>query len=99
MAKRNISWDKEAAQSFIGILQYIAEDSPENALQVSTRVWKIISLLPEFPRMFKADDSKDKNNGNFRAFVSDRIKVSYQITPTLIRIIRIRHTSQEPMEY
>lgn len=58
MAKRNIHWDKEAAENFIAILQYIAQDSPENAVLVSNRVWKIIDTLPEFPKMFKMDDLK-----------------------------------------
>jgi plasmid stabilization system protein ParE len=99
MAKRNIHWDKEASEDFIAILQYIAQDSPENAIRVSNRVWKIINTLPEFPEMFKADELKSKNMSNFRVFISDRIRVSYQITQALIRIVSVRHTSQEPLEY
>ena|SRR5579885_671521 len=99
MAKRNINWDKEAWKDFIAILQYIAEDSPENAILVSNRVWETISRLPEHPKMYKVDSLKVKNDGSFRVLVSDRIRVTYQITATLIRIVRVRHTSQEPLEY
>jgi len=99
MAKRNIRWDKKASEDFIAILQYIAQDSPENAIRVSNRVWKIINTSPEFPEMFKADELKSKNTGNFRVFISDRIRVSYQITQALIRIVSVSHTSQEPLEY
>jgi hypothetical protein len=49
--------------------------------------------------MFKADELKSKNMSNFRVFISDRIRVSYQITLSLIRIVSVRHTSQEPLEY
>jgi plasmid stabilization system protein ParE len=99
MAKRGISWDKKAWQDFINILEYIREDSPENAIRVGTRVSTVIELITEHPKMFKQDDMKMRNDGSFRVFVQDSIRITYRIKPKEIRIERIRHTSQEPLEY
>jgi plasmid stabilization system protein ParE len=99
MAKRSISWDKKAWQDFINILEYIREDSPENAMRVGNRVSGIIDLIPEHPKMFKEDDLKTRNDGSFRVFVRDRIRITYCIKPDTICIERVRHTSQEPLEY
>jgi plasmid stabilization system protein ParE len=99
MAKRSISWDKKAWQDFINILEYIREDSPENAIKVGKRVISIIDLIPEHPKMFKEDDLKIRNDGSFRVVFQDRIRITYRIKPKEIRIERVRHTSQEPFEY
>ena len=99
MAKREIIWRKKAQVDFFNIIEFISSDSPENAISVYNRVTGMILLLPEFPKMYKADELKTKNDGSFRVFVNDGIRISYQITPELIRIIRVRHTSQEPLEY
>jgi plasmid stabilization system protein ParE len=99
MAKRSISWDKKAWQDFINILEYIRENSPENAIKVGSRVSNIIDLIPEHPQMFKKDDMKMRNAGDFRVFVQDSIRITYRIKANVIRIERVRHTSQEPLEY
>jgi plasmid stabilization system protein ParE len=99
MAKRSISWDKEAWQDFIKILEYIMDDSPENAIRVGNRVLNVINAIPEHPKMFKEDDLKIRNDGSFRVVFQDRIRITYRITPKEIRIERVRHTSQEPFEY
>ncbi len=99
MAKRSISWDEKAWQDFINILEYIRDESPENVIRVSNRISNIIHTIPEFPEMYKQDDLKAKNDGSFRVFIQDRIRISYQITPKKIYIAGVRHTSQEPLEY
>lgn len=99
MAKRSIIWDKKAWRDFIKILEYIMEDSPENAIRVSNRVSKVINAIPEHPKMFKQDELKSRNDGSFRVLIQDRIRVSYRITPDTIRIERVKHSSQEPFEY
>jgi plasmid stabilization system protein ParE len=70
-----------------------------NAKRVKTRINNIIKTIPFHPYMFKEDDWRFKNDGSFRVFVKNRIRVSYQIRTTDIRIIRISHTSEEPKFY
>lgn len=99
MAKRSIIWDKKAWHDFIKILEYIRNESPENAIRVGNRIAGIIHTIPEFPEMYKQDDLKTKNNGSIRVFVQDRIRITYRIEPSEIYIVQVRHTSQEPFEY
>jgi plasmid stabilization system protein ParE len=75
------------------------EDSPDNAIRVSNRIANIINMIPDFPEMYKADELKTRNDGSFRTFVQDRIRITYRIMEDTIRIERVRHTSQEPIEY
>jgi plasmid stabilization system protein ParE len=94
-----ISWDQIAFKHFIKILDFISEDSVVNAKRVKTRINNIIKTIPFHPYMFKEDDWRFKNDGSFRVFVKNRIRVSYQIRTTDIRIIRISHTSEESKFY
>jgi plasmid stabilization system protein ParE len=53
------------------------------------------------PYLFEADKLKDPPDAAFRAFIVFSYRVSYQIVAESkeIRILRIRHTSQEPLGY
>ena len=96
---REIYWDKYAFQDFIRILDFINEDSPANATLVRRRIIKIIDTLPSNPMMFREDELKTPNDGTFRVFSKNNIRVSYKIEPKAILIARVRHSSQEPIVY
>jgi hypothetical protein len=49
--------------------------------------------------MYREDELKSDNNGTFRVFNQDSIRVSYKIEPTVIVIARIKHARQEPISY
>lgn len=49
--------------------------------------------------MFKKDELKVRNDGSFRVFIQDRIRISYRIKLKEIRIERVKHSSQKPFEY
>ena len=51
--------------------------------------------------IFEIDKLKDTPNKEFRAFVIYSYRITYQIKVDTkeIRVIRIRHTSQEPLGY
>ena len=102
MGKRvsySIQWDKAALQNFIAILNYIKAESPTNAKRVNTRIVNTIKMLPKNPQMFKSDEWKLNNDGSFRVFVKDSIRVSYKIDRQILIIARVSHTSQEPIIY
>ena len=94
-----IYWDQNALRNFLKILDFISEDSVINAKRVKTRINNIVKAIPFHPYMFKEDELRFKNDGSFRVFTKNKIRVSYQISATVIRIVRIRHTSQEPKLY
>ena len=93
---RQIRWGAKALHNFIDILNYIKLDSPANAKRVKTRINNIIKTIPANPEMFREDEWKEKNNGTYRVFNKDSIRVSYKIEPKEIFIARVVHSSQEP---
>lgn len=60
-----------------------------------------VELLKSNPRLAEADKLKSHPNTNFHAFVVFSYRLTYQIVEKekLIRILRIRHTSKEPLNY
>jgi plasmid stabilization system protein ParE len=98
-ANRQVHWDRKAFEDFTLILEYIKEQSPGNAQLVKRRIMTIIKTLPSNPEIFRADELKVPNDGTFRVFSKNNIRVSYKIEPSAILIARVRHSSQEPMAY
>jgi len=96
---RQIKWHPKALYSFIDILDYIKEDSPTNAKRIKTRINNIIKTIPSNPEMFREDELKENNDGTYRVFNKDSIRVSYKIEPKEIFIARVVHSSQEPNLY
>jgi plasmid stabilization system protein ParE len=85
--------------SFIDILDYIKKESPTNAKRVKTRINNIIKTIPSNPEMFRVDELKENNDGTYRVFNTDSIRVSYKIEPKEIFIARVVHSSQESNLY
>lgn len=96
---RQIKWGQKALHNFIDILDYIKEDSPTNAKRVKTRITNIIKSLPSNPEMHREDELKENNDGTYRVFTKDSIRVSYKIEPQAIFIARVVHSKQEPNNY
>jgi plasmid stabilization system protein ParE len=60
-----------------------------------------LDVIKTNPLISEQDKLKDFPNTNFRAFVVFSYRVTYQIKLEAkeIRILRIRHTSREPLGY
>jgi plasmid stabilization system protein ParE len=71
-------------------------NSPANAKRVRTRINNIIKAIPSNPEMFREDELKEDNDGSYRVFNRDSIRVSYKIEPAEVFIVRVVHSSQEP---
>jgi len=99
MVKSIIKWDKEAKQSFRAIITYIKKDSVQNAEKVKQSVLKTIGEIPRNPERHPPDKFKENNSGNYRSFEIYHIRIAYKTEPGTIKIIRIRSTWQEPLEY
>ena len=99
MSKRKIHWDKKATKYLKEFIGYIRKDSLQNAEKVKSDILKSIKALSQRPEIHQPDKFKSNNNGNYRAFELHRIRVAYFVKEDKIIIARIRHTSQEPLEY
>jgi plasmid stabilization system protein ParE len=96
-----IDWDNEAISQLKEILIYLDKKSINAARIVKYAILEQLELLKTNPGLAQVDRLKSKSNLNFHAFVVYSYRVTYQIINdnNLIRILRIRHTSKEPLNY
>jgi len=97
--KRALVWDIEAKEHLQKIYEHIKKDSISSARKVKSEILSTVKKLKKNPEMFPPDRFKIDNAGNYRSFEKYSYRVTYKHTGKEIRIIRIRHTKQEPLEY
>jgi plasmid stabilization system protein ParE len=97
--ERVIVWNKRPSKFLAKVLKKISEDSHLQAERVEDEVLKAINGIIRNPERYPRDKFNKKNLGNCRAFEIMSLRVAYKLTPTQIRILRIRHVKQEPMDY
>jgi len=96
-----VVWDRKALDHFKEILTYLEKQSVQAPKIVKSAVISRLDLIKTNPHISELDKLKDLPNNDFRAFVVFSYRVTYQIKTDLkeIRILRIRHTSREPLCY
>lgn len=97
--KQAIVWDKLAKEYLKQSLNFIKQESPQNALNIKREIKAAIDAIPAYPKRYPTDKYRINNIGNYRALEIYNFRISYFIGNTEIRIVRIRHTGQEPKEY
>ena len=98
--KKRVVWDEEARTYFKRAIAYIKKDSPQNADKIKKEILASTKTLVEEPIKEHAPDKYRLNNdGSYRSYEIHKFRISYFIGEDFIRIVRIRHTSQEPKEY
>jgi plasmid stabilization system protein ParE len=99
VADRKITWGKTALQQFNSAIEYINEDSVQNAEKVRIEILEKIERLTSHAEMYPPDKYKLSNDGNYRAFECQHLRIAYNISASEIRILRVRHTGREPLAY
>lgn len=96
-----IIWDRKTLDHFKDILTYLEKHSEQAPKIVKDAIISRLDLIKTNPLISEFDKLKDSPNQDFRAFVVFSYRVTYQIKSELkeIRVIRIRHTSREPLGY
>lgn len=96
-----IKWDRDTLNHFKEILTYLSEQSPQAPKIVKEGVLSRLDDIKKNPFIFEIDRLKDNPNKEFRAFIIFNYRITYQIKEATkeIRILRIRHTSREPLGY
>jgi plasmid stabilization system protein ParE len=97
--ERVIVWNKRPSKFLAKILRRISEDSQLQAERVEEAVLKAIAELVRNPERHPPDKFNKTNLGNCRAFELMSLRIAYKLTPTQIRVLRIRHVKQEPLDY
>ena len=99
--KYTVIWERKALEEFKTILTYLHNQSLNASRIVKLKMLDRVELLKSNPRLAIVDKLKSDPNANFHAFVVFSYRLTYQIIEEekLIRILRIRHTSKEPLNY
>ena len=101
MAKKKITikWGIEASKHFDELLEYLYYESERAALIVGNAILDEVEKLATHPTMHPLDRFKKHNDGKHRACIIYSYRISYYVDDSIIYILRIRHTSREPLEY
>ena len=96
-----IIWDRVALDHFKEILDFLSKQNSQAPKIVKEGVLSRLDDIKKNALIFEIDKLKDNPNKEFRAFVIYSYRVTYQIKAATkeIRILRIRHTSREPLGY
>lgn len=94
---RFIKWDEDARVYFKAVIKYIKKESPQGAQKIRLEILNTIESLPINPFIFEEDRFKLNNDGSYRAFTVYHYRITYKVNKDFILILRIRHTSQEPL--
>ena len=96
----NIIWRGSAALYLEKAIDFIRKDSDKNATVVANAILSTIEKAAEFPEHFPPDKYKINNSASsFRAFELYSLRVSFYYNEETLRIVRIRHTKQKPLNY
>ena len=102
MAKKkikNIVWSVNAANDFEQILEYLSENVPEAVDNVHDAIMNTIGSLATGYNHHPDDRLKSNNDGTFKAAIQYTYRISYKVDQVNVNILRIRHTSREPLNY
>lgn len=96
---RKIIWRKPSLLYLEKAIDYIRKDSIKNSEIVANAILASIDKAARFSEHFPPDKYKLNNTGSFRAFEIYSFRISFYADEKIIRIVRIRHTKQKPVNY
>jgi plasmid stabilization system protein ParE len=98
---KKIIWASDALEQLEDIHFYILFESKSIRIadKVVDKIFESTEILKTNPEIYKPDPKRTNNDGGFRAYSVYDYMISYQITPELIQILRVRHTAQKPKKY
>lgn len=99
VTKLKIIWPPISQQQLRDAYNHIKKDSLQNADKVRKAIAAATNTLSNHPLKHPLDKYKVNNDGNFRAFELYHFRIAYQITQAAIVIVRVRHSSMEPLNY
>ena len=100
VGNRVIVWDKNAFEHFKEAFGDLKETKNLSyATKFRNKILKSVSELLDNPELYERDRFRIDNDGSYRAFENFNFRITYKITETQIKILRVRHSSREPVEY
>jgi len=99
MVKMKVIWSKNGLLQLKESLKDLKEKSPKSAAKIKSEILKTSRNLSYNPEIYSPDRFKKDNDGSFRTFEKYSYRVSYQVEKTRVIILRVRHTSREPLKH
>lgn len=96
---KTIVWSQNAEKQYYDILEYLSKEAPTALSVVGNELLDMIESLSLKYNNYPADRFKKNNNGTYKAAIVFSYRISYQIDANQVNILRIRHTSREPLNY
>lgn len=96
---REIVWRKSAKLYLEKAIDYIRDDSPKNADTIANAIIATVEKAARFPERFPPDKYRLNNPGSFKAFEIYSFRISFYCNSEIVRIVRVRHTKQKPINY
>lgn len=97
--KRIIEWTLLAKKDLKEVLAFYKKKSPQGYHLVRTAILETVNDCAKNPAIFVTDELKKPKDENIRTFTVYHTRVSYHESPTQITVLRLRHTSREPLKY
>lgn len=96
---REVIWPARAEKQLNKAYEYILESSYQNAEKVKEAILVSTRKLAKHPEKYPPDKYRKDNDGSFRAYELHRYRIAYRITEKQTIILRVLHTSMEPIYY
>jgi plasmid stabilization system protein ParE len=94
-----VVWTKRSQKQMRQVFKHISKDSPKNASKVVQEIAEAVQKAIPNPEIYAPDKYKTDNDGSYRALEKHHYRVAYRFSKNIIRVLRVRHTSMEPLEY
>ncbi len=99
MVKLEVIWSKKASLQLEQSLKYLREKSIISADKVKEEILSTSRNLSHHPDIHSLDRYITNNDGSIRAFERYSYRISYQVTEKQVIILRVRHTSRQPLKH
>ncbi len=97
--ERKITWSPRALKQFSNAIEYIRQESFQNADIVKEKILSKITRLSDINISHRIDPYKNNNDGHFHYFELLSYRISYYDKGNEIIIVRLRHVSMKPINY
>lgn len=94
-----IEWTLLAKAQLKEVLSFYKSQTEQGHTLVKEAIIVNIDNAAKIPKIFAADKLKQNNDGTFRAFTVYHTRISYRFDEKTLTVLRLRHTSREPLEY
>ena len=98
-SKLKVVIDNEAKLQLHKACNYIKKESLQNAGKVKIKILASIKELIKNPEKHAPDKYRLDKDVAYRAYEIYKYRITYHISPEQIKVIGVRHTKMNPVEY